>query len=214
MDQEIIETGQGIETGRRERRRVETHERLFRAALKLFAEKGFAATTVEDITETADVGKGTFFNYFPSKEHVLAAFGDMQMNKARAVIAQAKPGEPPRDVMHRVLHKLAEEPGRSPALVRSLLGGHLSQELVRCMVCEHLNRGLEFFDSLIAEAQRRGQIRTDRPSAILARYFFQVYFGTLLHWTLFPDESLVDRLDTAFDLTWAAVSSESGSRAT
>src|SRR5437899_3870437 len=57
--------------GRRERRRTETRERIFRAAMQLFAQHGFFSTTVEDITEAADVGKGTFFNYFPSKEHVL-----------------------------------------------------------------------------------------------------------------------------------------------
>jgi hypothetical protein len=60
-------------SGRRERRTVETRESLFRAALDLFARKGFTETTVEDITEAADVGKGTFFNYFPSKDHILLA---------------------------------------------------------------------------------------------------------------------------------------------
>ena|ERR1035437_5353917 len=61
--------------GRRERHRAETRERLFRAALKIFAERGYLQTTVEDITNAADVGKGTFFNYFPTKEHVLATLG-------------------------------------------------------------------------------------------------------------------------------------------
>src|SRR6202162_5643910 len=60
----------------RERRRVETRERIYRAALRIFAQRGYLDTTVEDITEAADVGKGTFFNYFPTKEHVLATYGD------------------------------------------------------------------------------------------------------------------------------------------
>ena len=63
------------QAGRRERHRTEIRERLFRSALRLFAERGFLETTVEDITEAADVGKGTFFNYFRTKEHVLATFG-------------------------------------------------------------------------------------------------------------------------------------------
>src|SRR5213080_4647486 len=66
---------------RRQRRSAEIRERLFRAALNLFAKKGFAETTVEDITEAADVGKGTFFNYFPSKDHILLAFSDVQLAK-------------------------------------------------------------------------------------------------------------------------------------
>jgi AcrR family transcriptional regulator len=57
--------------GRRERRAAETRVRLFRSAMRLFAERGFQNVTVEDITEAADVGKGTFFNYFQSKDQVL-----------------------------------------------------------------------------------------------------------------------------------------------
>ena len=53
-------------------RNARTH---FSRALGLFAERGFMETTVEDVTEAADVGKGTFFNYFPTKEHVLATYG-------------------------------------------------------------------------------------------------------------------------------------------
>src|SRR5215475_13002096 len=65
------------ELSRRERRGLETRERLFRAALAKFAQKGFTDTTIEDITEAADLGKGTFFNYFPSKDHLLMAFAEM-----------------------------------------------------------------------------------------------------------------------------------------
>src|SRR6201981_3203437 len=75
---------------RRQRRSAEIRERLFRSALALFAEKGFAETTVEDITEAADVGKGTFFNYFPSKDHILLAFGEMQLGKLQEAINIAR----------------------------------------------------------------------------------------------------------------------------
>src|SRR6202140_2368160 len=80
---------------RRQRRSADIRERLFRAALDLFAQKGFAETTVEDITEAADVGKGTFFNYFPSKDHILLAFGEMQLRKLEATIEMAPPPEGP-----------------------------------------------------------------------------------------------------------------------
>src|ERR1035438_2279696 len=69
---------------RRERRSAELRDRLFQAALQLFARKGYSETTVEDITNAADVGKGTFFNYFPSKEHILAAFGNTQIARVQA----------------------------------------------------------------------------------------------------------------------------------
>src|ERR1022692_4111848 len=74
---------------RRERRRAEIRERLFRAALRLFAERGYLETTVEDITDAADVGKGTFFNYFPTKEHVLATFGEQRVAAIEGALKKA-----------------------------------------------------------------------------------------------------------------------------
>src|SRR5271168_3599767 len=79
-----------VSHGRRQRRSAEIRERLFRAALEVFAEKGFAEATVADITNAADVGKGTFFNYFPSKDHILLAFGEMQFAKLKSAVEEAR----------------------------------------------------------------------------------------------------------------------------
>src|SRR5512135_982324 len=68
--------------GRRERKKEETRRRITLAALELFHEKGFDATTVDEITERADVAKGTFFNYFPKKESVLEALSDEWIERA------------------------------------------------------------------------------------------------------------------------------------
>src|SRR6202521_3700357 len=96
---------------RRQRRSADIRERLFRAALDLFAQKGFAETTVEDITEAADVGKGTFFNYFPSKDHILLAFGEMQLRKLESAVAEARASREPRPHFLRSLGvRMTEEP--------------------------------------------------------------------------------------------------------
>src|SRR5512137_3046046 len=84
-----------LQSDRRQRRSAELRERIFRAALDLFAKKGFAETTVEDITNAADVGKGTFFNYFPSKDHILLAFGEMQLGRLQAAVEQAQSSREP-----------------------------------------------------------------------------------------------------------------------
>ena len=86
---------------RRSRRSAEIRERLFRSALALFAQKGFTETTVEDITNAADVGKGTFFNYFPSKEHILLAFGEMQLAKFQSAVDEARRNDEPMPVFFR-----------------------------------------------------------------------------------------------------------------
>jgi AcrR family transcriptional regulator len=57
--------------GRREERKRETRTALFASAVKLFAERGYQATTVADIAAGAGVAARTFFGYFPTKEAVL-----------------------------------------------------------------------------------------------------------------------------------------------
>ncbi len=62
--------------GRGERRRRETRAKLIRAAHELMAEKGINATTIQEITDTADVGFGSFYNHFESKQAIVQAIID------------------------------------------------------------------------------------------------------------------------------------------
>ncbi|HEV7731426.1 MAG TPA: TetR/AcrR family transcriptional regulator [Candidatus Binatia bacterium] len=59
--------------GRGARRRLETRSRLVTAARELMARKGIGATSIQEITDTADVGFGSFYNHFPSKEAIADA---------------------------------------------------------------------------------------------------------------------------------------------
>ena len=60
--------------GLRERKRQQTRERLTRAAIALFLERGFEATTLDDIASAADISRRSFFHYFDSKEEVVFAW--------------------------------------------------------------------------------------------------------------------------------------------
>jgi AcrR family transcriptional regulator len=197
--------------GRRARRQAETRARILRAALHLFARQGFFATTVEQITEAADVGKGTFFNYFPSKEHALAGFGEIQVSKVQGALAEIRQGAGPlRQVLRRLAHALAEEPSRSPSLVRGLLAAHSSSESFLKVMRHNLARGRRLLAHIAVEGQRRGEIRFDIKPAELARLFQQTFFGALLLWALHPSSQLPGWLDTTLDFFWSGVAPRPG----
>ena len=192
--------------GRRERRAIETRERIFRTALRLFAERGFVATTVKDITEAADVGKGTFFNYFPSKEHALAAFGEMQVSKVAAAVTDPAAADRPIEVtMRRMVHSLAEEPGRSPALMRAVLTAILTSAPVRQLMLRNLERARTLLAEYFVPAQRRGVLRRDRKPEEIARAMQRMFFGTMLMWAVDPSGELKDRFEQSFELFWAGI---------
>jgi TetR/AcrR family fatty acid metabolism transcriptional regulator len=59
---------------RRQRKKEEARARIIATAIELFSRHGFADVTVEHIADVADVGKGTVYNYFATKEEIVVAF--------------------------------------------------------------------------------------------------------------------------------------------
>src|SRR5947207_6097685 len=71
-------------TRRTTKRPQDRRQELMEAALRVLREKGASAATVSDITEEAGVAKGTFYLYFDSKEHLLAALRERFVEDALA----------------------------------------------------------------------------------------------------------------------------------
>ena len=113
-----------VPPSRRERRKRETRAALEAAALRLFAEKGYEQTTVEEIAEAAEVAVRTFFRYFSSKQHVL--YGDIahdRVARLRAALDTRPPDEAPMDSIRAVLDllELSTPEEHEQALVRMRL---------------------------------------------------------------------------------------------
>lgn len=93
----------------RERKKARTRRALVEAAMALFSEQGFEATTVEEIAAKAFVSRRTFFRYFPTKEAV--AFPDREARLARfgRLLGQRRPAETAMSAVRRACLELARD---------------------------------------------------------------------------------------------------------
>jgi AcrR family transcriptional regulator len=94
--------------GLRERKKLRTRAQLTEAALRLFTERGFDGTTIDDIVEEVEVSPRTFFRYFDSKEDVVIGFFDDMGEELRSMLAARPPEEPPFTAVRRALGSLVD----------------------------------------------------------------------------------------------------------
>jgi AcrR family transcriptional regulator len=94
--------------GLRERKKLRTRADLSDAAFRLFAERGFDETTIEDIVEQVEVSPRTFFRYFDSKEDVVIGFFDDLGLELRAMLARRPSDEPSFTALRAALGTLID----------------------------------------------------------------------------------------------------------
>jgi AcrR family transcriptional regulator len=96
-----------LPTGLRERKKAKTRAAIRDHAMRLFEEQGYAATTVDQIVEAADVSQSTFFRYFPTKEDLILT-DDFDPLIAAAMRAQP-PGLDPIETVRRAIRAVSDE---------------------------------------------------------------------------------------------------------
>ncbi len=202
-------TNEPIQAGRRERRRDETRARIFDAAMNLFARDGFAETKVESITRMADVAKGTFFNYFPSKEAVVAEMAKHLVGGLAARADQVQREDTVLPALRTLPDHIISGPARSPVLFRSLMGTVLLNRPLTALFEEIAESARRQIARILARGQELGEIRQDIGADELARSFQQYAWGTLVMWSLLGTDDVRARLDLTVEIFWKGVAPES-----
>jgi AcrR family transcriptional regulator len=178
----------------RTRRREDTRQRLFEAAVELIAEQGFSATTVDDIALRAKVAKGTVYYNFASKtalfEELLRLGIDLLTAEFRAAVA----GLPPREAVAALIRAQLEYIRRYRAFAQLLLSEmwRTNREWQQTLVLLR-----EQAIGVIAETVQAGVDSGDLPADLDVRVASSALFGVGLvvavDWLVFqPDRAIED----------------------
>jgi len=186
---------------RRERRRREIHERIIEAATGLFGRKGFTATTALEIADTADVAEKTFYNHFPTKQHLIEELAQRALHVTEDLLADARalPGST-IDRLRRFCERTADEVENSREFTREVILEVVRMTQVRGLgSTQHgdLNDGIRaFFEQGLAQ----GDIAPDRDVGFLTELGVAAYIGILLNWVSRPNYPLRERLRQLADI--------------
>lgn len=153
-------------------RGVEKRDRLYDAAMARYREVGVADTRVEDVIADAAVSWATFFRYFPRKEDVLLEGAARHFrDRVRAVAAEGLQDRRLRirTVVERTFAAVLEPADLPPALHNAaLLEVFASPARFAALVGDHPQPVIGLVARLLAEGQRRGDVRADMDAGVAA----------------------------------------------
>src|SRR5688572_19520902 len=156
-----------------------TRERIVEAALDLFRRQGFEATTTRDIAQAAGTATGTLFNYFATKEAIVAGLAAESLAKARADFAR----RPIEGALEEQLFALLAAELRQLKPLRKLLRPLLETALSP-LAAAHNNEAGEALRTdhldLVAGIDRQCGLGEASPTAL--QMYWALYLGVLAFW--------------------------------
>ena len=149
-------------------------EKLMRVSVELFAEHGYAQTSVQQIVDAAGVTKGALYHYFKSKDDLLFDIYDrllsMQREHLEAIVARGlDPEQTVRLVCEDVIVTSIEGLDDGAVFFRSQ---HMLSERRQREVKQRRRAYNDAFEAILARGRADGVFRTDIPPAILIAHFF------------------------------------------
>ncbi|MDH2426540.1 TetR/AcrR family transcriptional regulator [Sphaerisporangium sp. TRM90804] len=195
--------------GRRERNREIMRRRVYEAAISLFAEKGYAATSFDDIAALADVARATVFNHFKRKEEFLKAWGDERRRRLDTILIQESArATDVRDQLVRCMRVLGEITTQERPLMRELL---LAWVQTGAPVREEPHSAY-IFAEILTVGKAHGEVRPEVHPLTAGYLLRDIYLGTLYRWvgtSEQPPFSLQDALADALRMAFVGMLAES-----
>ncbi len=166
-------------------KKLRTKEKIFKTAVALFLEFGYENTTVQQITEKADVAKGTFFSHFPTKEAILRYLGEqrvamMQEHLTHELAAIPAAAEKLLFLFELLAQANAEDRQVTGLVFSERLKSYFSPDLIHESTSQM--RLKQIIEEILQEGQAKEEFANDFSVASVADILFGIYFFALYQW--------------------------------
>lgn len=188
---------------RRERARRARKRAIYDAALGLFARKGYDRVTVDEIVAAADVSKGTFFNYFPTKEHLLVEYRRSLLDAIHEYGARLS-GDSGRELCRKYFRKLARHIKAEGAKYDVLFREMMSRPHLFALDARQGRDYREYFLRFLETGKTVGEIPAECDLDTLAETLRDLWTGASVNWALDRrreslESHILRRVDFLFD---------------
>jgi len=169
-------------------KKQQTHTHLLQTGMTLFGEKGYHGTGIKEIVDALQIPKGSFYNYFKSKEHfaseIVAHYTGLIDNHWETCMASGPESDPLLMLQHcfeRMISLQEEQPIQTGCLIGNLAGELAeSSDLCRLALNNAKNAWCNRLASHLERAQEVGSARRDIPPEELAGFCWDAWEGALL----------------------------------
>ena len=189
----------------REKNKITKRKNILEAAFRLFSQKGFEQTSIEELAREAGIGKGTVYSYFQTKKDIVRAFCEDELEFARKELTNNTNLDTPlKD--HLMIFFEAEfnylsrnkEFGRLYLQTKVFPDEHYSEADL-----EIQNKFFELLFPIYERAQRRGELRSDLELLHISGHFYALYLLIVSCWFngMIPTDNIKEAMSTMLDQT-------------
>jgi AcrR family transcriptional regulator len=155
-----------------------TRERILDAAVSLFRSRGFDSTTTRDIAQESGIATGTLFNYFETKEAIVAVLADEALGKARTALARRTNASGLEEELFAYVAAELRQLKPLRKFITPLLETTLSP-LATARQNDHSALRTDHLETVSGLARKHG---FDELSTVALQVYWTLYTGVLAHW--------------------------------
>ena len=185
----------------RQRMAATRREQILETALKLFAERGFDATSTRQIAKEGGIAEGLIFHYFPTKASLLTAILQDRLEGRRAFRTRLRPllddagGKPAREVVHAVASGWLATLRRDEEFIVVLFTAAQTNPEVGAAWQGLIREGTELLTGYLASRVEAGELREDLPLETAATMFVSSLMIFFLARRQLPDHEWSEQSD-------------------